>query len=322
MTPVVKVSNPLHTATPAAEYCIVIRMHIPTRHRFGKSVRRHLLGIILIPIAMLVCGGILYWYNSVTEAKIATINKDTAALIAATDTQIQQVKAKKAAELKAKQEAEAKNTADQATTATDQTAATIDSSTCNTSKSHANPALIDVVVNKKHCIQPVTFAPNDLVESRGATLSAKAINSFNALMSAADAANEPLAVTSSYRSYSDQVSTYAYWVNTSGADGADTYSARPGYSEHQTGLAFDVADSARKYVLSDFIKTSQYQWLLAHAAEYGFIQRYYAGYESITGYSAEEWHYRYVGVTVAKDMQAKGIKTLEQYWNITGGNYY
>ena len=102
--------------------------------------------------------------------------------------------------------------------------------------------------------------------------------------------------------------------------GADTYSARPGYSEHQTGLAFDVA--AGSCVLDCFGTTSQYQWLQANAADYGFIQRYYAGYENITGYKAEEWHYRYVGTAVAKDMQARGIKTLEQYWDILGGGYY
>ena len=115
------------------------------------------------------------------------------------------------------------------------------------------------------------------------------------------------------------MSTYAYWVSVSGASGADTYSARPGYSEHQTGYAFDVA--AGGCALDCFGTTSQYQWMQQHAAEYGFIQRYYAGYESITGYKAEGWHYRYVGVDVAQDMKAKGIKTLEQYWSIPGGDY-
>jgi D-alanyl-D-alanine carboxypeptidase len=178
-------------------------------------------------------------------------------------------------------------------------------------------------------MQPVTYIPGDLVsviDSNGSSylLSAKAAPSFKAMSDAATADGESFYLTSSYRSYSDQVSTYAYWVNTSGTAGADTYSARPGYSEHQTGLAFDVAASVggTNYVLSDFARTSQYQWLQAHAADYGFIQRYYAGSESITGYEAEEWHYRYVGVTVAKDMQAKGIKTLEQYWGISGGDYY
>jgi D-alanyl-D-alanine carboxypeptidase len=292
-------------------------------HRPGKFIRRHIVGIVAIPTALLVCAGVLYWYNGDVNAQISKINKASATQAAADDITIKAIKARKAAELVAKQEAAAKITAENAKTADDSTATTVDSSTCNIAKSHNNPASIDVVVNKKHCIQPVTYVPGDLVNVGGGfLLSAKAADSFHAMMDAASAAGEPIALTSSYRSYSDQVSTYAYWVNTSGKDGADTYSARPGYSEHQTGLAFDVADANKQYVLSNFGSTSQYQWLQAHAADYGFIQRYYAGYETITGYQAEEWHYRYVGVTVAKDMRAKGIKTLEQYWGVSGGDYF
>lgn len=140
------------------------------------------------------------------------------------------------------------------------------------------------------------------------------------MLSAARAAGQPLSVTSSYRSYGTQITTYNYWVSVSGKDGADTYSARPGYSEHQTGFALDVQTTDGRS-LSDFAGTSQYAWLNAHAHEYGFIQRYIAGYESITGYKAEEWHYRYVGVDVASDMKAKNIFTLEQYWSMSGGDY-
>src|SRR5690606_33199023 len=124
---------------------------------------------------------------------------------------------------------------------------------------------------------------------------------------------------SSYRSYNTQIATYNRWVSISGSAGADTYSARPGYSEHQTGFVIDVA--AKGCTLDCFGETSQYKWFQQNSAKFGFIQRYHAGYESITGYKAEEWHYRYVGVEVALDMQAKGIKTLEQYWNIPGGDY-
>jgi D-alanyl-D-alanine carboxypeptidase len=168
-------------------------------------------------------------------------------------------------------------------------------------------------------MQPVGYAPTDLTTSNGATLSAKAMPAFLQMYAAAAATGQPFYVTSSYRSYTTQISTYNHWIATSGQAGADTYSARPGYSEHQTGFAFDVA--ANGCTLDCFGSTSQYQWFQQHAADYGFIQRYYAGYESITGYKAEEWHYRYVGVEVAKDMQAKGVKTLEQYWNISGGDY-
>lgn len=184
---------------------------------------------------------------------------------------------------------------------------------------HDTLSSIDVVVNKKHHLQPLGYEPSDLVTSNGATLSRKAIDAYDRLYAAAAAAGQGFHVTSSYRSYATQVSTYNYWVSVSGQAGADTYSARPGYSEHQTGLAFDVA--AGNCTLDCFGSTAQYKWLQAHAADYGFIQRYYAGYEKITGYKAEEWHYRYVGVAVAKDMKAKGIKTLEEYWNVPGGDY-
>ena len=278
----------------------------------------------VIIVSAAICAGFILWYTTKKNSEMATINRDTTSLINQLDLKISEIKAAKiVAESKARQEAAAQITAQNAITATNATSSSVDSASCNSLSSHKNPSASDVIVNKKHCIQPVTFIPSDLVSiGNGFLLSAKAAGSFNSLMAAASAANEPLAVTSSYRSYSDQVSTYAYWVNTSGAAGADTYSARPGYSEHQTGLAFDVADAAKQYVLSNFSQTSQYQWLQAHAAEYGFIQRYYAGSEAITGFKAEEWHYRFVGVTVAQDMQAKNIKTLEEYWDVSGGGYF
>jgi D-alanyl-D-alanine carboxypeptidase len=302
-------------------------MRKPVHRGFKKLVRRHSIGISSIVIAALATAGSLYWLVSTSNAQIETTKKNSEAQSAAADIQIKAIIARKAAELKLKQEAAAKAAAEQAQTANTETASTVTSTDCNVAITHTNPASIDVVVNKKHCMQPVTYVPGDLVsvlDANGTSfpLSAKAADSFNAMIAASSADNEPIALTSSYRSYKDQVATYAYWVNTSGKAGADTYSARPGYSEHQTGLAFDVADAAKQYVLSNFSKTSQYQWLQTHAADYGFIQRYYAGSESITGYEAEEWHYRYVGVTVAKDMRAKGIKTLEQYWGISGGDYY
>ena len=195
----------------------------------------------------------------------------------------------------------------------------VDATACNPSTIHADPSKIDVLVNKKHCLQPLTFTPTLTDAYDGARLTPEAADAFNRLAAAITADGYGLAVTSSYRSYSDQVSTYNYWVSVSGRDGADTYSARPGYSEHQTGLALDVASEG--LVLSQFGSSSAYGWLQAHAAEYGFIQRYYAGEEKTTGYMAEEWHYRYVGTTVAKDMQAKGVKTLEAYWGMSGGDY-
>ena len=282
-------------------------------------LRRHLYSITCVAAAIILFAGSITWYAVTTNAAIERQQASTLQAKADSEKLAQQVKEKQArlaAEAQAKQEAAAKEAAEQAKSGTTSNS---DPKLCNASNTHNNPAAIDVVVNKKHCMQPLGYTPGDLVTSNGATLSAKAITAFNQMYAAAAAAGQPFYVTSSYRSYTTQVSTYNHWVATSGQTGADTYSARPGYSEHQTGFAFDVA--ANGCTLDCFGSTSQYQWFQQNAANYGFIQRYYVGYEAITGYKAEEWHYRYVGVEVAKDMQSKGVKTLEQYWNISGGDY-
>jgi D-alanyl-D-alanine carboxypeptidase len=274
----------------------------------------------IVTLAVLASlGGIVYGWVCAQQA----IARDAAAmdtLRQETEKTLTTIKERKIAEEKARVEAEkkaiaAKEFAEQAKAGMPVT----DSTACNVSGKHNNPASIDVLVNKKHCIQPVTYAPSDLVTSNGATLSAKAIDHYNQLFMAAAAAGQGFSVTSSYRSYGSQVSTFGYWVSISGEEGADTYSARPGYSEHQTGYVIDVA--ANGCALDCFGSTSQYAWLQQNAANYGFIQRYYAGFEAVTGYKAEEWHYRYVGVATAKDMKAKGVKTLEQYWSLPGGGY-
>ena len=184
---------------------------------------------------------------------------------------------------------------------------------------HRQPGRIDVVVNKKNPLLPLQYAPADLVTIYGATISAKAKDDFKAMYEGARAAGHPFSVSSSYRSYGEQVSTYNYWVSVGGRHEADTYSARPGYSEHQTGYVIDV--SAGECRLECFSSTPQYKWFRENAATYGFIQRYQAGSESITGYIAEPWHYRYVGRAVAQDMKRKGVLTLEQYWGLAGGDY-
>lgn len=295
-------------------------MRKPATNKKKNSLHRHRLAIAIILLAVVATGGIIYWHTQVTNQSIVALQTETAAKSAADDIKIKAIKEKRAAELKEKQAVDAKIAADTAKVATEETANTVDATTCNTLKAHNNPSSIDVVVNKKHCVQPLSFVPGDLISIGGGfVLSQKAAPSFVALMDAASAAGVALAVTSSYRSYGSQVSTYAYWVNTSGKAGADTYSARPGYSEHQTGLAFDI--SSNGCVLSCFGSSTAYSWMQANASQYGFIQRYYDGSESVTGYTAEEWHYRYVGVAVATDMKARAIPTLEQYWAISGGDY-
>jgi D-alanyl-D-alanine carboxypeptidase len=270
---------------------------------------------VLIMLILLAGYGIgVYAYNRSATEQLGTIHTASSNELQALDTTITATIKRKADERSA-----AESAAEASKTNNESQANTIDATVCNRSAVHADPSSIDVVVNKKHCVSPLTYQPADLVTVHGATLSVKAADSFSELYSAAAAAGQHISVTSSFRSYNDQVATYRHWVAQSGAEGADTYSARPGYSEHQTGLVVDVA--AGGCVLDCFGSTSQYEWMQANAARYGFIQRYYAGYDAITGYKAEEWHYRYVGTDVAQAMQKQNIKTLEEYWDIEGGNY-
>ena len=120
---------------------------------------------------------------------------------------------------------------------------------------------------------------------------------------------------SGFRSYETQTQLYQEYVNQDGKAEADRYSARPGYSEHQTGLAFDLIGTDGDLVTEE----KAAQWLLDHAADYGFVVRYLKGKEKETGYMAEEWHLRYVGKE-AKEIAASGL-SLEEYYGFEGGDY-
>jgi len=183
-----------------------------------------------------------------------------------------------------------------------------------------NPASITIVVNKKHCINPPSWAPPDLTSLNGYLMRAVTADHMQQMMQAAAAAGLPFGLTSAYRSYSDQVATYNNWVQVNGStESADTVSARPGYSEHQTGLAADLDTSG--CVLECFGGTAQYAWLKQNAANFGFIERYPSGLTGVTGYSPEPWHWRYVGADTALAMKRSGVQTLEEYLGISGGDY-
>lgn len=278
--------------------------------------------LIVLAVVLIVFGGTLGTIEYYGNQAIATQQSHSKSLLATYDKQIAATKSKK----KAAEEAAAKAAAQKAAAdaaLTDQQAGkvvTLAGCAIDGKSAHQNPAAIDVVVNKKHCFNPIDFVPGDLSSYDGYVMSAKIIPSLTAMFDAAAAAGVPLSITSSYRSYTNQVATYNNWVAVNGSTAAaDTVSARPGYSEHQTGFAVDL--SAGSCSLECFLGSAQHTWLADHAADYGFIQRYPVGLTSVTGYSDEAWHYRYVGTTVAQDMKKKGIKTLEQYWGISGGGY-
>lgn len=194
---------------------------------------------------------------------------------------------------------------------------------CLKPNAHSDPTRIDVIVNKKHCIQPLTFTPNTTALScagaGSAVIASSAVDDFKALCDAAKAAGVPLGITSSYRSYQTQVTTYNYWVAQGGQAAADRYSARPGYSEHQTGLSVDF--SAGNSSLDNFTGTAQQKWMAKNAYKYGWIQRYTTSNSATTGYNAESWHYRYIGRSAAASYVAGGTGSLEAFWGISGGTY-
>ncbi|MEG2028724.1 MAG: M15 family metallopeptidase [Bacilli bacterium] len=121
-----------------------------------------------------------------------------------------------------------------------------------------------------------------------------------------------LVVKSSYRSYNRQNTLYTNYVNIDGKIAADTYSARPGYSEHQTGLALDLGTLSTQN-LGDFEYTEEFKWMVLNAYKYGFILRYPKEFENITGYQYEPWHFRYVGEEVAKYIKDNNIAYEEYY---------
>lgn len=183
-----------------------------------------------------------------------------------------------------------------------------------------NPTSLTVVINKKHCFSPLEYEPADLTSFDGFLLRKDAADSLRQMSTAAITAGTPFSLSSAYRSYENQHVTYQHWVRTNGSQAAaDTVSARPGYSEHQTGLAADL--KVGSCALECFGGTSAYTWLKEHAAQYGFIERYPAGLTAITGYAPESWHWRYVGRETATDMQQKQLRTLEQYIGVEGGDY-
>lgn len=157
-----------------------------------------------------------------------------------------------------------------------------------------------LVVNKSYAL-PSNYAPG---------VNSEAKKAFNVM--AADAAEEgiELSIRSGYRSYERQKEIYNNYVREDGKAEADRYSARPGHSEHQTGLAFDVNSLSQS-----FENTDEGKWLAENCWKYGFIIRYPKGKEGITGYMYEPWHIRYLGTDTAKKVHDSGL-TLEEYLGI------
>jgi D-alanyl-D-alanine carboxypeptidase len=191
-----------------------------------------------------------------------------------------------------------------------------------TAHSATDPASPWVVVNKRTPLDPVDHEP-ELTTVRGYLVRPAAAPDLTALLAAADADGVHLTLRSAYRGYPKQAEVYAGWVAQLGAAEADAVSARPGHSEHQTGIAVDVGSSTRPECDFDpcFGDTVEGRWVAEHATEHGFLVRYTPENSAVTGYGAESWHLRWVGRDLAAYMRDAGVTTLEEVFGVPGGGY-
>ena len=173
-----------------------------------------------------------------------------------------------------------------------------------------------ILVNKYNYLTedyiPKNLEPIDIAYARsGMQLVSEARSAFETLSEDAKKEGMNIIAMSSYRSYDYQVNLYDNYVATDGKEAADTYSARAGYSEHQTGLAVDVYNKVLPY--TSFEETEEFNWMQENAYKYGFILRFPKDKVNITGYQYESWHYRYVGKEAAKYIHNHDL-TLEEYY--------
>ncbi|HEV8654874.1 MAG TPA: M15 family metallopeptidase [Candidatus Limnocylindria bacterium] len=167
---------------------------------------------------------------------------------------------------------------------------------------------------------PADYVPPDLVSATSGKpaddarllIRALAYEDLARLRAAALAAGQRLVVVSAYRSYEQQAQTFDYWSRVGGYDQALRTSARPGHSEHQLGTAIDFGDgTAAPWEYADWAKTPTGSWLASHAADFGFVMSYPKGQTGVTCYGYEPWHYRYVGIELAKTLVASGLSLRE-----------
>ena len=171
-----------------------------------------------------------------------------------------------------------------------------------------------VLVNKYYYLKE-DYTPNDLVtltskynSGINSKMKKEAAEAFMQMSDAATLDNITIKNASAFRSYDYQVNLYNKYVEKDGKKAADTYSARPGFSEHQTGLCTDI-----NQIDSGFEQTDAFKWLEKNAHKYGFIIRFPKDKEDITGYQYESWHWRYVGKKAAEIIKNENI-TFEEYY--------
>lgn len=191
-----------------------------------------------------------------------------------------------------------------------------------------DPTSIWVIVNKIFPLVPKDWIPTDLVampgipEGSDQKMRAEAATALTTLYQAANAAGAGFKVSTAYRSYSFQKALYDPRAKSRGVSVADRTTARPGFSEHQTGLSVDIYTTDACHLDQCFGATAAGQYVAEHAWEYGFVLRYPEGKEGVTGYVSEPWHLRYVGMDLATAMHDSGVTTLEEFFGLPAAPDY
>jgi D-alanyl-D-alanine carboxypeptidase len=174
-----------------------------------------------------------------------------------------------------------------------------------------------VVVNEQRPLRPVGYVP-ELTQVEGYQVDPRIADGLRDLLREGRRAGLDLRIMSAYRSFGYQSALFAARVTELGEAGARRVVALPGHSEHQTGLAVDFGrrSTGECNVQPCFAETAEGRWLQRHAWQYGFLLRYPEGAARITGYSAESWHYRFVGRPLAAHLRREGIATLERAFGL------
>jgi D-alanyl-D-alanine carboxypeptidase len=196
-------------------------------------------------------------------------------------------------------------------------------------KSTSDPNSTWVVVNKLRPLKPKDYSPADIINVPVAhdnpPRMRKSAGDWLVKMFAAakkEGAGE-MQIQSAWRPYDVQVSVYAGWVSSLGKKQADLQSARPGFSEHQTGLAVDISPVPLSCALAAcFGQTKQGKWLAANAWRFGYLLRYPKDKTPVTGYTYEPWHFRYIGQILATELHDKHVTTLEEFFGFPAAPDY
>jgi D-alanyl-D-alanine carboxypeptidase len=193
-----------------------------------------------------------------------------------------------------------------------------------TQRSTQDPASTWVVVKKALPLVPADYAPTGLVTVQGYQVRAEVQEPLTALLAAAASDGVQLGLRSAFRSAAYQEAVHGSWSRLVGDARADEVSARAGHSEHQTGLAVDIGSTTRPGCDFEecFDTTAEGAWVAAHAGGFGFLVRYTAANQDVTGFAPEGWHLRYVGTDLVAELERRGVTTLEELFGLPGGPDY